>query len=631
MERKAKDGSLVSQIAGEVGGSGGTRDPARPIADSDRLDESSGKREIFEDIDPKGNPFQLTCARPSNMPCYVSLGAPVTHRTAKDLTPSFLRDAKFEVSKPSFIRWFIAKCPYKCGACARKAVSCVYPPVAGGTQRNFKCTTCRNERGSTCSWLQDLLEVYMRETYQLDVGEARVLVSSKENNPQGTLSNYYQTWLPEPARHCSENESRERLKALKTAISWGRPRKRKKDSRVRSAQHSSTQLSLPDPQPKPQKRVKLICSLPPEQAPLSQASSPPPPAQGPSTPALVKMSPGVSQLPPDRASLPPPPLPARIPLIVVSSPGGLRLLSTITDRILEGDTPPLSCSSGLRQPLSTPTLAPAKVSPPTTAAITEPESHINTIQDRSPALVHNWHATFQHHSGDDPQNAAPNNFDAGTDEVFVGADPHPPSCDIVRLKSNTATSSDGLPNLVVEDLSFQEDRQDAESYLLKILRGSLRMYDSLRSIVDQQDSKHIAVTNILEDRICSLTLENRQLKQGVSAKCLEQKICLLEVENDQLRGRLVRQNQELEDGMLQWSAVKGLEQKIRQLEVEIDQIREEIDQREQAIATISARTQLADYVLRLTAQQDLPPPGDTRADINLRGLVSMIRARLEKN
>ncbi|KAG1854000.1 hypothetical protein F4604DRAFT_1906863 [Suillus subluteus] len=625
MARKAKNGSggqkvgsLLSQNTGGVGGSGDMMNSPQLMVDSDGSDESDaakkqqrvrapGKRKIHEDLDPKDNPSQLACARPSNMPSHLSLGAPVTHRTAKDLTPTFLRDAKLEVSKPSFIRWFIATCPHECSACARKVVACGHPPVADFTQRNFKCRACRNERGGICSWLQDLLEVYIREAYQLDVGEARVLASSKSNDPQGTLSSYYQTWLAEPTGRCSDDESRERLKTRVTSISWDRSRKRKMDSRVSSAQYDllhqapaqrpSPQLPLPESQPKPQKRVKLIVHPPREQLPPVQASSPPPaPAKGPSTSAPVKIS------------------------------GGSRLLPIIPDRLLAGHPPPLSASppisSGLRQPLSlaaTPTLVPAIFSPPTTAlaAITTLEIHSNAPQYYSPAQADDRHATSQHHPGDNLPNTAPNNFNAGTNEAFAGADPHPPSCNIVRLKSDMATLLDGLVKLVVEDLSLQanfSNRQEAESYLLKMLRGSLQVCDFLRKIVDQQDSRHVAVTRSLEDRICSLALENGQLKKGVAAQCLEQKICLLEVENDQLRGRLVRQDQELEDGRLQGRTVKGLEPKIRQLEAETDQLREKIDHQEQVIATMSARTQLADCVLRLTSQQDLPAPADTQAD-----------------
>ncbi|KAG1855230.1 hypothetical protein F4604DRAFT_1932285 [Suillus subluteus] len=672
MARKAKNGSsgqrvgsLPSQITSGVGGSGDTRDSPQLMVDSDGSDKSdaakerqrvrvAGKGKIHEDLDPKDNPSQLTCARPSNMPSHISLGAPVTHRTAKDLTPTFLRDAKLEVSKPSFIRWFIATCPYECSACARKAVACAYPPVADVTQRNFKCRACRNERGGICSWLQDLLQVYIREVYQLDVGEARVLVSSKSNDPQGTLSSYYQIWLAEPAGRCSDDESREQLKTRATSISWDHPRKRKRNSRVSSAQddllrqapvqHPSAQLSLP--KPKPPKRVKLIVHPPPEQLPPAKASpSPSPLVEDPSTPAPVKTSPGGSQFPPDRTSLPPsPPLPARNPSIPASiqiSLGGSRLLLITPDRLLAGHPPPPSASPpispGLRQPPSppaTPTPVPADFSPPTAAPATMATLaiHCNAPQDHSPVQVDDRHATSQHHPGDNLANTIPNDFNASTNEAFAGADPRPPACDIVRLKSDTTTLSEGLANLVMEEQSLQtafSDCQEAGSYLLKMLRGSLQACDFLRNIADQQDSRHFAVTRNLEDRICSLTLENMQLKKGVAAKCLEQKICLLEVENDQLQGKLVRQDQELDDGRLQGRVVKGLEQQMRQLEVETDQLREKIDQQEQVIATMSTRTQLADCVLRVTSQQDLTSPDDTQADTNLRGLVSMIHAHLD--
>ncbi|KAG2110473.1 hypothetical protein BD769DRAFT_1674632 [Suillus cothurnatus] len=669
--------SLLLQTTGGDDENGGMRDSAQLVVDSDGSDERDdmkeqrrirvvGEMKVHEDLDPKGDPSQLTCA-------------PVTHKTAKDLTPAFLRDAKFEVSKPGFIRWFIATCPYQASACVTKKVSCGYPPVADGTQRNFKCTTCRNERGGLCSWLQDLLEVYIREAYQLDVGEARVLASSKENDPQDTLSSYYQTWLAEPAGRYSDDELRERLKALETTISLERPRKRKKDSRISFARHDllqqeflrhfSTELSLLEPQPKPLKRASTLpppspspspSPSPPTQGPSTPAlvkispgsqfpadrvtpppSPPPPPAWSPSTPALVETSPGVSQFPVDRASLPPPqtrspstPAPIQISL------GRSYLLPTTPDRLFAGNPPPLSASpsisSGLRQtsPPTTPNLVSSNFYPPTTAptTITALEIYSNAPQGQNPVRVDNRHATSEQYPGDNLPNTIPNNFNAYTNEAFVGAVPRSPSCDLVRLKSDTATLSDGLARLIVEDLSSQagfSNCQEAEMFLLKTLRGSLQACDILRSIGGQQDSRHAVVTRSLEDRICSLTLENGQLKQEVAAKCLEQKICLLEVENDQLQGRLLRQDQELEDKRLQGMTVKGLERKIRQLEVETDQLQEKINKQEQEIATMSARTQLADCVLRLASQQDLLAPGYTQADTNLRDLVSMIHAHLD--
>ncbi|KAG2743351.1 hypothetical protein P692DRAFT_20850573 [Suillus brevipes Sb2] len=105
-----------------------------------------------EDLDPKDKPFQPPRAHPSNMSSHISFGMPVTHKTVKNLTPTFPEEAKLELSKPNFIL----------------VVSCKCPPVAVGTQRNFKCTPCCDEHSGIYSWLQDLREAYIHETYQLD-------------------------------------------------------------------------------------------------------------------------------------------------------------------------------------------------------------------------------------------------------------------------------------------------------------------------------------------------------------------------------------------------------------------------------------------------------------------------------
>ncbi|KIK36744.1 hypothetical protein CY34DRAFT_16171 [Suillus luteus UH-Slu-Lm8-n1] len=677
MARAAKNGSVERKVGSLLSGSGsgGAKDSAQMVVDGSdesdaakeqRLIRAAGKRKAYEeDIDHQENQSQLTCARPSNMPSHVSLGAPVTHRTAKDLTPTFLMDAKLEVSKTNFIRWFIASCSYQCSACARKGASCGYPPLADNIQRNFKCTVCRNGSGEECSLLPDLIEVYIREAYQLDVGEARILASSKSINPQGTLSSYYQTWLEEPAGRCTESddESRERLKALQTAMSLERPRRRKKGGRVSHTKHSLLQqtsaqrpsMSLSESQPKPQKRVKLIVSLPPEQPPPAQTSPPPihltqalppviPPAQGSSMPTPVKISPGGSWLPHDQAIQTPPPRSPSTPSIQISS-GGSPPSPTTPARLLAGQPPPLSPSTpifvDLRQPSSpsaTPNLAPAKISPPTIAPETVATSgiHGNAPQDHSPAEAEHRHAASNHHLVD-RQNTVLHDFNTGTEEKFAGADPLPPSCNFVKLKSETAILSDGLAKLAMEDLSLQADfssRQEADSYLLKMLQGSLQTCDFLRSIVNERNSRHIAVTRSLEDRICSLSLENGQLKKGVAAKCLEQRICLLEVENDQLRGRLLRQGQAQEDGRVQGKAVQDLEQKIRQLELKTEQLQGRLARREQAIASMNIRTKLADYVLRPTSQRDLLASDDAQtldpiADTDLRGLISMIHTHLD--
>jgi hypothetical protein len=74
--------------------------------------QAKGRRKAHsEDLDPKDKPPQLPHAHPSNMPSHISFSAPVTHKTVKDLAPTFLEDAKLKLSKPNFIQWFIATYP----------------------------------------------------------------------------------------------------------------------------------------------------------------------------------------------------------------------------------------------------------------------------------------------------------------------------------------------------------------------------------------------------------------------------------------------------------------------------------------------------------------------------------------
>jgi hypothetical protein len=126
MARRAKDNDSSGQsigFTGEVGGSGDTGDSAQLVVDASNESDAAkkqprirakGKRKAHadsEDLDPKDKPSQLPRAHPSNMPSHISLGAPVTHKAVKDLAPTFLEDAKLELSKPDFIRWFIATFP----------------------------------------------------------------------------------------------------------------------------------------------------------------------------------------------------------------------------------------------------------------------------------------------------------------------------------------------------------------------------------------------------------------------------------------------------------------------------------------------------------------------------------------
>ncbi|KAG2063421.1 hypothetical protein BDR04DRAFT_1163723 [Suillus decipiens] len=660
---RKRDGLHFSQIVGGVSGSGSTRDHTELVDGSNESDaakeqrrvRAAGKRKAHEDLDPEGDLFRLTYDRPPNLPPHISLGAPVTRKSINDLTPTFLVDAKVEIKRPNFIRWFIATFPYQCSACVKKKASCGYPPVADGVQRRFACTPCRGERGVTCSWLQDLLEVYIRETYQLDVGEARVLASSKGNDPQGTLNSYYKTWLAEPAGCYSDGELRERLKALEAIISSKHPKSSSMASpahrdalQLASERYASTQLPSPELKSKPRKRVKLIVPLSHEQLPPTQAFSsgsqlPPTmpdrassptlsPSWSPSTPTPIQISPGVSRLTPttpDQAS----PLPSSSTLAPVHISLG-------------HPTPPSplpSISPGPHQPptsLANSTLVSAKISPHTIvpATITISATHTNAPQNRSSAQMDSTHCTTQHRPGDKFPNTVldtvANGGNAGTHKVFASPGPQPPLCDIDRLTYDVTSLSDGLAKLVVGDPSLQPDfsnRQEAESYLLKTVQGSLQTCDFLRNVVDEKDSRHITIKRRLEDRIRLLMLENGHLKQGVTARYLERKIHLLGVENDQLRSRLVRQDQELEDGRLQGRAVKGLELKFCQLEAEKEKLQGKLVQQDQVIATMKARTQLADCMLQLTSRCGLLSPDDTQTpdpvtDINFGDLVSMVHA-----
>ncbi|KAG2110424.1 hypothetical protein BD769DRAFT_1674588 [Suillus cothurnatus] len=679
MVRKANNGSArqrvgsrFSQVTGGVNSPGGTKDHAQLVVD--RSDESdyakehrrvraAGKRKACEDLDPEDSLSKLTCTRPSNMPSHASLGAPVTHKTIKDLTPTFLVDAKVQVKKTNFIRWFLATFPYQCSMCVTKKVSCELPPVMDSTQRKFKCTACRDDCNMICSWFQDLLEVYIREAYQLDVGEARILASSQGNDPQGSLRGYYQTWLAEHAARCSDGELREDLKVLETNTSSEGP---KLSSRVSPTQRdplqqrASTQLHPPELKQQPNKWDSSVAPLPPEQLPPAQASSSSLPTQCPLTPVSVQISPGISQPPPtipDRAS--PTPLPSfwslSTPTSVQISPGGSRLPPTTPDRAslpAPLSTPaPVHISPGYRKlsstllpispgpreptPLASSPTAPANLSPPinvpTTVVISE--THSNTPQNHSPGQIDDLHAASQHHPGDDLTNADPNVVVVGTDETFAQMDPRPP---FVRPKSDMANLTDGLAKLAVGDTSFRPEfsnRQEAEAYLLKMLQGSLQTRDFLRSVVDERDFKHVAVTRSLEDRVRLLTLENGELKQGVVVKSLEQKICLLEVENDKLRSRLARQDQELEDRGMRGRAVKDLEKKVRQLEVGRGKLQETLSQREKTVATMKARAQLAGRMLWLASQHAPLAPGNSQAPDpvadSLRALVSMIHAHVD--
>jgi len=56
-----------------------------------------------------------------------------------------------------------------------------------------------------CSWSKDLKQAYLQEAYQLDIGEAHILVLSMDDDPQATLATYYQAWHTHPATHALDD------------------------------------------------------------------------------------------------------------------------------------------------------------------------------------------------------------------------------------------------------------------------------------------------------------------------------------------------------------------------------------------------------------------------------------------
>lgn len=323
------------------------------------------------------------------------------------------------------------------------------------------------------------------------------MASSKENNPQSTLSSYYQTWLVEPVGHCSDGKLKERLGALGTVISLERPKL--------SSRASPATSILP-------MFLHTIAFTRAKHPPAQSSPPPPPPAQGPSTPAAIQFSSGglrLSPTIPDRATSLPLPLTWNPPAGSDHNfPGRSLHLPTIPDQLPAVHPTPLSpllpITSGPHQPSTHSAnyiLVPAKFSLPTTAptAIAASKTCISTPQTHSPAQVDDLDAIFQYHP-DNSVDASPDNVNACMDQASAGADPRLLSCDIIRLKSDMANLSDGLAKLAMEDPSFQPElsnRQEAESYLLKMLQGSLQTCNFLRSIVDKQNYRHITITGSL--------------------------------------------------------------------------------------------------------------------------------------
>ncbi|KAG2110439.1 hypothetical protein BD769DRAFT_1392247 [Suillus cothurnatus] len=132
-----------------------------------------------------------THCRPGDMPSYIPLGAPLKARyTAQDLAPGFMKAVVAGVRDINF-----------CTQCIQKDIKCRYPISENFSQRELRCIPCGNGRSMDCSWFQDLKQTYLREAYQLNVGEARVLASLTDDDPHATLAAYYQAWRTYHATH----------------------------------------------------------------------------------------------------------------------------------------------------------------------------------------------------------------------------------------------------------------------------------------------------------------------------------------------------------------------------------------------------------------------------------------------
>ncbi|KAG2030453.1 hypothetical protein BDR03DRAFT_987068 [Suillus americanus] len=185
------------------------------LQDGGRLDdgaeESKGLRRkrravlVISDDEEVGEVDNVsTHGRPGDMPSHIPLGAPLKARyAAQDIAPGFMKAVVAGVGELNF-----------CTQCAQKDIKCRYPVSENSSQRELRCVPCGKGRGMDCSWSQDLKQAYLRETYQLDVGEARVLVSSTDDDPQATLAAYYQVWRTDPATRALDDNVRLSLKKV---------------------------------------------------------------------------------------------------------------------------------------------------------------------------------------------------------------------------------------------------------------------------------------------------------------------------------------------------------------------------------------------------------------------------------
>ncbi|KAG2110449.1 hypothetical protein BD769DRAFT_1392257 [Suillus cothurnatus] len=180
------------------------------VSDDEEVDEEALCVGEIDDVS--------THCRPGDMPSYIPLGAPLKARyTAQDLAPGFMKAVVAGVGDLNFVHWYCDTAE-GCTQCAQKDIKCRYPISENFSQCELRCIPCGKGRGMDCSWSKDLKQAYLREAYQLDVGEARILVSSTDDDPQATLATYYQAWRTDPATHALDDNDRLFLRKIQGGI-----------------------------------------------------------------------------------------------------------------------------------------------------------------------------------------------------------------------------------------------------------------------------------------------------------------------------------------------------------------------------------------------------------------------------
>ncbi|KIK37159.1 hypothetical protein CY34DRAFT_15907 [Suillus luteus UH-Slu-Lm8-n1] len=227
----------------------------RELQDSEQLDDSAEENEVKgrgrrkglvvmsdaeEEVDElcDGEIDDVsTHSRPEDMPSHILLNPPLKERyTAQDIAPGFMDVIQQRSRSIDFVRWYsdtaegvgcFEKCfsdadadadASQCAQCAQQDIKCKYNVSQHSSQREFRCLSCGKGRGIDCSWSEDLKQAYLREAYQLDAGEARVLISSTEDDPQAVLAAYYQEWRTNPAIRALDDNVRLSLKKVQGNI-----------------------------------------------------------------------------------------------------------------------------------------------------------------------------------------------------------------------------------------------------------------------------------------------------------------------------------------------------------------------------------------------------------------------------